>query len=214
MRNLFLVGIVGFLFGCTTSESLEITDPEIEAVADIYSISLAGDDIYEVHSEKIGTAKFAQAGSVVSLSIELSGMTPNSSKAVHIHNGTVNEPGRHWNQNSFYAFCNERSMGSLWAKPFAGDVGNVPIDADGNGTLTLRTDLWALNSGDEKDILDKVVIIHQDPENFVEECDPQHSHDHAHSNVKIGGGTITLITDIEQASQMKMSNFPDFTICK
>ncbi len=203
-----------FVIGCSQTEPLELPEPEIEASADLYSLESLGDDTYSVTEASIGKAFFSQAGDVVTLTIELHGMTPNSSKAVHIHNGSVDAPGRHWNQQSLYAFCTETSLGEPWAKPFAGDVGNVDIDANGNGQLTLHTDLWALNSGDAKDILDKVIIVHQDPEDFLTECDPAHSHDYLHSNLKIGGGSINLLTDIEQRTQAKMTHFPDFTICK
>ncbi len=206
--------ILLFVIGCSQTEPLELPEPEIEASADLYSLESLGDDTYNLTEVSVGKAFFSQAGDVVTLTIELHGMDPNSSKAVHIHNGSVDAPGRHWNQQSFYAFCNETSLGELWAKPFAGDVGNVEIDGDGYGQLILRTDLWALNSGDEKDILDKVIIVHQDPEDFLTECDPAHSHDHLHSNRKIGGGTISLLTDIEQVAQATMTHFPDFTLCK
>ncbi len=211
----FLIPFLFSIVACNNqTEPLAIPEPEIEASAEIYELESLGNDEYNLLSERIGTASFSQAGDIVTLEIRLEGLTPNSSKAVHIHNGTVNAPGRHWNQQSFYAFCNERSLGEVWAKPFAGDVGNVTIDSEGNGSFTIQTDLWALNSGNEKDILDKVVIVHQDPEDFIEECDPNHSHDHMHSNLKIGGGTITLTSDIEQVAQSAMKHFPDFTICK
>ncbi|MEP1093666.1 MAG: superoxide dismutase family protein [Cyclobacteriaceae bacterium] len=213
MKQLSILSIL-ILAACSQSENPEFIEPEFEAVAGIYSLELVQEGKYNIKSRSIGYASFSQTGEVVTLEIELKGMTPNSSKAVHIHNGSITTPGRHWNQHSFYAFCNEKSLGELWEKPFAGDIGNVPIDANGNGKLILQTDFWALNSGDEKDILDKILIVHEDPEDFAEECDPAHSHDHLHSNLKIGGGQITLTSDVEQKNQQIMTRFPDFTVCK
>lgn len=221
MKKTFVFATFVFILaGCQEADENALEDllnqePEVEAEAVIYSLAPSGENIYNVQEREVGIARFGQFGNVVSLEITLTGMTPNTSKAVHIHNGSVSEPGRHWNQGSFYAFCNERSLGQLWAKPFAGDVGNVPVDADGIGRLVIQTDLWALNTGDEKDILNKVIIIHDDPEDFVEECDPNHPHNHIHSNPKIGGGTIGLIGNVKQVTAFKptMIALPEFTIC-
>lgn len=214
MRKLLFLLIIPF--ASCNSDQQEVVEPDVFSEAKIYSLASVGDDRYEASNEMIGLASFSQAGDVVTLEITLTGMTPNTSKAVHIHNGTVNNPGRHWNQNSFYVACNERSLGELWAKPFYGDVGNVPVDAEGNGSLTLRTDLWRINSGDERDVLNKTIIVHEMPQDFVEECDPMHDHNHGHSNPKIGGGTIELISDIPLNTQARVEQFhaPDFTICK
>ncbi len=201
-------------FGCDESKEPVDLGPVIEAEAELFSLSSNGDDTYELLETKIGTASFTQQAGVVTIAVSLTGMTPNSSKAVHIHSGDVNDPGRHWNRGSFYASCNEWSLGSAWSRPFAGDVGNVVIDENGNGTFTLQTDMWALNSGDEKEILDLPIIVHNDPEDFVLECDPKHSHDHLHSNIKIAGGTIKMTTDVQQlARTATMTLYPDFTIC-
>ncbi|MEM6736269.1 MAG: superoxide dismutase family protein [Bacteroidota bacterium] len=214
MKNLWVfIGLVAF--GCS-SESEVPFEPEILAEAEIFSLEKMGDDQYTLLESTVGIARFAQDGEVVELRISLEGMVPNTSKAVHIHNGFVETPGRHWNQGSFYAACNERSLGKAWAKPFFGDVGNVAINDNGSGEFILRTDLWRINSGDEKDLLNKVIIVHENPQDFVEECNPFHDHTHAHSNPKIGGGTIVLLSDIpiNEQSFVKPEQMPDFLICK
>lgn len=216
MKKLFLLPLVFFL-ACTSEDPNEIGEPEVIAEATLYSLIEVADNEYESQETVIGKATFFQTANVVTLEIELSGMTPNTQKAVHIHEGTVQVPGRHWNSGKFVAACNERSLGEVWARPFIGDIGNVSIDADGNGTFSLRTDLWAINSGDEKDILDKAIIVHENPQDFIEECDPAHTHDHQHTNRKIGGGTIVIISDLPRADQAIVRTeklMPDFLICK
>lgn len=210
------------LVGCAEPEKQESLEPEMEAKAKIYSI--AEDEIqdpgssylrYVPSQQEIGVAYFSQSGNVVSLTIELKNQEPGSSRAVHIHDGSLSQPLRHWNQQSFERFCNKRSLGQVWAKVFAGDVGNVPIDEDGKGMLSIQTDFWALNSGDEKDILDKIIIVHEEPEDFAEECDPAHDHSHMHSNRKIGGGIIELVTNVDRnVSVIGAFESPDFTVCK
>lgn len=216
MKKLFLLSLI-FIWACSSEGENEPTTPEIIAEAEIYGLNEIGLDEFEVRTEQIGNAKFFQSGSVVTIEISLFKMTPNSEKAVHIHDGTVNRPGRHWNSGKYVAACDEISLGKAWTRPFIGDVGNVPIDENGKGTFTLQTDLWAINSGDEKDILDKAIIVHQQPQDFVEECDPFHSHDYPHSNQKIGGGTIELISEITRNARSVVSTeqkIPDFLICK
>ena len=215
MNRLLAIGLI-FIFGCGPDNAGgEEIAPEIVAEAQIFEVELVGDDEYEVKENAIGTASFYQTGEVVTVEISLQGMVPGSSKAVHIHNGTPEDPGRHWNQGSFVVACNARSLGEVWAKPFYGDVGNVPVDANGAGFLTLRTDLWRINSGDERDLLGKTIIVHDQPEDFLEECDPAHDHTHAHSNPKIGGGSISLMSDIPLSATFKMEQkeYPAFTIC-
>jgi Cu-Zn family superoxide dismutase len=220
MDKVFLILLILFFSSCgQQNDPIADQKPEVEAVASIYSLQLSGEQDpnssyanYSILEKPIGSAYFAQVNGVVTVEIELFDQTPNGQQAVHIHNGTVSTPLRHWNQNSVYAFCNVKSMGSIWAKPFAGDIGNVPIDENGRGYLKVMTNLWALNSGDNKDILDKVLIVHQTYENFLDGCSSAHSHDI--SNPKIGGGKIELITDVERNAPPITSAFPDFTVCK
>ena len=218
----FVIILSALLFlRCEESENPVELIPEVEASADIYSLSVSEIQDpnssylnYDVKETVVGTAYFYQTDNVVTLEISLKNQTPNSLRAVHIHNGELTKPQRHWNQQSFLPFCYTRSLGQVWAKPFAGDIGNIPIDAEGNGHYIIKTDFWALNSGDEKDILDRVIIVHEDPEDFGQECDPAHDHNHIHNNLKIAGGKIELTSDVKRNSQaFKMTEFPDFTIC-
>lgn len=165
------------------------------------SKTFAAADIYWVHSEdgKIFTqgewmsnASFVYQDGVTTLDINVSGMVPNSSHAMHLHQGTVEEPGRHWNQGKFVTFCDTKSLGEFWLKPFAGDIGNIEIDAEGNGLFKVKTDLWRLGTGDDLDIAGTVLFIHEKFEDFGNECDPSHGHDHGHTNTKIAGGTVVL----------------------
>ena len=201
--------------GCSSPQE-DLFDPQIMAEASLFSLDQVGDNQYEVVQTEIGKAEFAQDGNVVQLKITLSGMTPNSYKAVHIHHGSIEEPGRHWNRGSFFASCDALSLGRYWGKPFIGDVGNVRIDASGNGLFTLRTDLWSINTGDPSDVIGRPIIIHDQGQDFAEECNPNHDHNHLHSNPKIGGGTIQLVSEVPVNSQVMIEPeaMPEFLICK
>ncbi len=212
MRKLFILLCLP-LFSCDSEPNEEFI-PEIIAEAELFSVEAQGDDQYTILETRIGTATFGQYQDMVRLTITLEGMTPNTEKAVHIHNGSLEDPGRHWNQGYLFAACDSVSLGRRWDKPFLGDVGNVSIDSEGNGEFVLTTDLWRINSGDSDDVLQKIIIIHEEPQDFSNECTPFHVHDH--SNEKIAGGVIKLISDIQEKAQLvvKMEQVPEFLICK
>ena len=211
------ISFLSFLVVLACAEPQEVAfEPEIEAEAVLYSLATLGDNQYARMENEIGSATFAQDGNVVKLQITLTGMTPNTFKAVHIHHGTVENPGRHWNRGSLLASCDSLSMGNFWGRPFIGDVGNVRIDENGEGVFSIRTDLWRINSGDEKDLVGLPIIVHEMPQDFQEECDPNHDHTHMHMNPKIGGGVISLTSGgMEVGNAIDLSEeIPSFLICR
>ncbi|WP_420577145.1 superoxide dismutase family protein [Ekhidna sp.] len=172
--------------------------PKTFAAADIYWVSSEDGTSY-TKGEWMGNASFVYQDGVTTLEVSLSDMEPNSSHAMHLHQGTLEEPGRHWNKGKFITFCDSISMGKLWQKPFAGDVGNIEIDAEGNGSFTLQTDLWSLGTEDDGDISGTVLFIHEQFEDFEYECDPTHDHPPGgHMNPKIAGGTVVLNAELLQ----------------
>ncbi len=186
--------LLALIIGC---EDTKEPGPKTFAAADIYLVNQLPDETYE-QGALIGNAEFVYQDGVTSIKVNLSGMEPNTAHAMHLHQGTLAKPGRHWNQGLFTAFCSEFSLGEVWAKPFAGDVGNIEIDAEGNGTFFLKTDLWSLGTEDELDISGTVLFVHENSEDFANECDPNHGHDHGHHNAKIAGGTVVLDAQLLQ----------------
>lgn len=189
LRNLFFVSLI-VMISCTPDDSI-VPGSKTFASAKINLISSTDGKVY-TKGELTGNVSMVFQDGVTTTTITLFGMEANTSHAMHVHQGSLENPGRHWNQNIFTTFCNEKSMGELWAKPAAGDVGNIEIDAEGNGTFTLQTDLWSLDQELDSDIDGNVLFIHQMSENFAEECDPNHQHTHGHTNAKIAGGVLTL----------------------
>ncbi|MEP1094898.1 MAG: superoxide dismutase family protein [Cyclobacteriaceae bacterium] len=190
MRNIVLVLLVLFV-GCSNDEEVIPPGPITSAAADINFVTSEDGENY-TKGELMGNANLQYQDGITTMVVSVSGMEANSSHAMHLHMGSLEVPGRHWNQNVLSAFCNTESMGQIWAKPFAGDVGNLDIDADGNGSFTIETDLWTLGLGENSDIENTVLFIHQSEEDFLNECDPNHGHTHGHVNAKIAGGTIIL----------------------
>ncbi|MEP5610865.1 MAG: superoxide dismutase family protein [Cyclobacteriaceae bacterium] len=196
MRNITLI-LLAFLVSCSSDdETIVPPGPITPATADINFVTSDDGENY-TKGELMGNVNVQFQDGITTMVISVTNMEPNSSHAMHLHMGSLEVPGRHWNQNVLTAFCNEESMGSVWAKPFAGDVGNIEIDENGNGSFTIQTDLWTLGEGEDSDIENTVLFIHQSEEDFLNECDPNHGHTHGHVNAKIAGGTIVLGTVIQ-----------------
>lgn len=172
-------------------DNIQETPAAPQAVAELLSLEDLGEDTYLVTSDQKGRVSASQQGNIVTLTIELDGFPANTSHAIHLHNGSCEDPGTHWNQNSDQSFCSAESLGVLWRKSYAGDIGNISTDSNGHGYLSFSTDLWTLNSGLDSDILEKVMVIHARAEDFGPECYILTAHDHA-SNTKIACGRIEL----------------------
>ena len=138
----------------------------------------------------MGTVRATYLNGLTTISISLINQTPGTIRSIHLYDGTCEDSGDIWNMNSDKKYCDEDSNGSKWFKPNIGDIGNVVVNNEGIGEFELTTDLWTINSGLENDILGKVVILHAGPENFLEECDPNHIPDHFHPNTKIACGSL------------------------
>lgn len=184
---LWLLLITLTFFGCNEKD-LETVDQE--AFAELFQIVSETDSTYIQTSEPRGQVTVSQTDLIVTMTIDLEGFAPNTIHAVHLHHGSCEQPKHHWNAGSTEKYCNEKSLGIPWAKPFAGDFGNVSVGYDGTGSLTIKTDLWSLASGDDSDIMGLQVVIHDKHEDFTGECDPSHTHTHSHPNTKIACGKI------------------------
>ncbi|MFK7953893.1 MAG: superoxide dismutase family protein [Ekhidna sp.] len=194
MKKLAILPLFILLISCSKDES---TTPGVKtfAAADIYTV-LSEDGANYQKGNLIGNVDIEYQDSVITMTVSITNMEPNTSHAMHLHMGTLEKPGHHWNQGSVFAACNKRSLGSVWARPNTGDIGNIDIDDEGNGTFTIETDLWTLGTNDERDVAGTVLYIHHKEEDFIAECDPNHDHDHGHTNAKIAGGTIVYGSQI------------------
>ena len=140
--------------------------------------------------EEIGLFYATYENGVTSATVSLTGMPAGSIHAVHLHDGTCDNIGMHWNQGLDKSFCGEESMGKDWGKPYAGDFENIYIDNFGTGSRSVATNLWTIGTGSSTDIDGKLVVVHAMASDFVLECDPTHIPGHMHINPKIGCGVI------------------------
>ncbi len=187
MKKILVPALILFwAAACSDPQTIDLTT----ATAVIYKVSSEDQVDFEV-GEEIGTAVFSYNQNFTLVEISVSGLTPGDEHAMHLHPGTLDTPAEtHWNQNTTATFCSALSQGIEWKKPFAGDIGNISIDENGSGSFRMSTDLWSLGTGDDRDISNTVLFIHEQPEYFGSDCGS--SARLLHSSAKIAGGTILL----------------------
>lgn len=117
-------------------------------------------------SKLTGTVTLSQKGKTVTMKIAVAGLPPGL-HAVHVHeHPDCSSPdgksaGGHWNPMT--------QPHGQWGHEHhhLGDIGNLKVNADGQGTLTFSTDRWTLGSGQPSDLLGHSVVVHEKVDDFV-----------------------------------------------
>ena len=115
-----------------------------------------------------GKAVFdAEAVNKVKMNLQLSiPSKAGKSVAVHLHaNADCGDMGKaaggHWNPTN-------AQHGKWGGNSFhSGDIGNVKLDMNGNGSLDLETDLWSIGGDSSTNILNRAIIVHGGEDDFV-----------------------------------------------
>jgi Cu-Zn family superoxide dismutase len=118
-------------------------------------------------STATGTATFEEKNGVVKFVAKLSGLKPGV-HAIHIHEkadcsaADGSSAGGHWNPT----FKKHGKWGQT--ECHKGDIGNFVADEAGNGSIEFSTNEWCIGCEDEtKNILNKGLIVHANPDDFV-----------------------------------------------
>ena len=85
-----------------------------------------------------------KAGKSIALHVHEHGNCGDTAMLAHGHWNPTNAQHGKWGSASFHL----------------GDIGNVKLNAQGKGTMTLTTDLWTLGGKPDKNILGKAMIVH------------------------------------------------------
>jgi Cu-Zn family superoxide dismutase len=72
-------------------------------------------------------------------------------KMAHGHWNPTNQQHGKWGSSSFHL----------------GDIGNVPLDAAGKGSLEMETNLWTIGGDSTSNILNRSVIVHGGTDDFT-----------------------------------------------
>lgn len=162
-----LLGLV-LLVGCAQQSTDEQApaEPAAPAAAPAEPAGAHAEIQAKSGSQLGGTATFSAAEAGVTLVVEIQNAPPGP-HAVHLHDvgdcsaadGT--SAGGHWNPTA-------ENHGQWNHKPFhLGDVGNITIDEQGHGSLTLTTDLWSIGSGAENDVVGHAIVVHAGADDFT-----------------------------------------------
>jgi len=139
-------------------------DPKRWKVADSAKAVLVGTG---PDMEIQGTVEYVQSGEGVQVVASLSGVTPPGMHGFHIHeNGSCDDMGKaaggHFNPaGAEHGFL----PGDGREKSHLGDMGNIEIDDEGNGSLVLYMPGLSLSEGDSN-ISGKAVILHAKEDDF------------------------------------------------
>ncbi|MBC7525624.1 MAG: superoxide dismutase family protein [Flavobacterium sp.] len=114
-----------------------------------------------------GVATFSEKNGEVSFEAKLKGLT-SGVHGIHIHekadcsDADAKSAGGHWNPTF------QKHGKFTDAEHHKGDIGNFTADANGNATVTLKTNEWCIGCGDtNKDILGKGLIVHANPDDYT-----------------------------------------------
>lgn len=147
--------------GITPSEQLTAT-----GAAGLLGIAT----LQNVDGEFVGNAVFTQNGDEVTLQVTVDGFTAAGEgvHGIHIHTVGACTPdfdaaGSHFNPTTAQHGLDNPSG------PHAGDLPNLEIDADGNGSYEATTTMVALAQGDNSlfDSDGSALVIHADPDDLV-----------------------------------------------
>lgn len=168
-RLLGIAMLLGLILaaGCAGSTGEEAATPEPTAEPAAEPTATASATIQAKSGSSVtGTATFTAEAGEVTLVVELQN-APAGVHAVHLHEtgDCSSEDGKsaggHWNPTS-------EDHGKWNEDPFhLGDVGNLTVDAQGHGSLTLTTDLWSIETGMANDVLGRAIVVHAGVDDFT-----------------------------------------------
>ena len=170
-----LIGMCLALAGCDSDDDARWQQ---EAIAEIVPTTASGSNV-------TGEAVFTQDGDDIMLTVDIENASPGL-HAVHIHaTGDCSAPdgtsaGGHWNPT-------DEAHGRWGGDSFhLGDLGNIPVGADGTGYIERTTDLWDMGTGSDRDIVGKAIIVHAGEDDFT-------SQPSGAAGARIGCGVIELV---------------------
>jgi len=164
-NKLFTLLIAASFVGCSdVSDTIKSDDSDENDTIKLKSVATI---TANNNSTVKGTVIFTETDNLVSMTANISGLTPGN-HAIHIHAvgdcsaADGSSAGGHWNPtNVEHGKWNTSSF-------HTGDIGNIIADSSGKGTISRVTDLWCLDCDNEaKNITGKSIIIHEGIDDFT-----------------------------------------------
>lgn len=170
-----------------TADSLQAEVPLQTASQDSLDFPQAVASLYPANgSELTGTANFRDFGDgKVTFKITMQNVSPGE-HAVHIHeNGDCSDnatgAGDHWSPEN-----NPHGKRNVDLNHHKGDLGNIRINENGSGVLTMTVLGWSVGGADSTSILGKSVIVHAGADDFATQPGGD-------AGTRIGCGVITEV---------------------
>jgi len=156
MKKYFLglaIASVALMSACTKTDK-EIAQANLSETAD--------------PGKSIGMVKFYElSDGKIKMDLELKfASRADSNVAVHFHeHGDCGDMGEnthgHWNPTKE----NHGKWGS--GAYHSGDIGNIMLDAKGEGKISVTTDRWSVKEGDVKNIIGRGIIVHGGTDDYT-----------------------------------------------
>ncbi|MES2454588.1 MAG: superoxide dismutase family protein [Bacteroidota bacterium] len=170
--SIALLSAASLLSACSGNKDTEIAGAKLFTTTD---------------NKEIGTAKFYEAdnGQIrMDLNIDFPARA-DSTVAVHFHeHGDCSNMGEnthgHWNPT------NEAHGKWGSAAYHSGDIGNIPLDGKGHGSISVVTDRWSVDANDAKTIIGRGIIVHGGTDDYTTQPS-------GNSGPRVGCGVITKI---------------------
>jgi superoxide dismutase, Cu-Zn family len=169
-RFIILALLAPVLFSCnnnadktTTKDSTTVSDSHMDHSSPQSNANHAEAVVNGVYADTAvsGTVKFdkesdgkikmelelripSRSDKQVAVHIHEHGNCGDTAKLAHGHWNPTNEQHGQWGQGSFHS----------------GDIGNVKLDKDGTGKLSVTTDRWTIGGDSTKNILGRSIIVH------------------------------------------------------
>ena len=172
LKQIFICGILlsaMFFTACNDEKKTEetaVTTDTTQVTTPDANTAMAAISATVPDTAFAGTVAFSQQNGKVKMVLNITCSTmANKSVAVHLHEmGDCGDMGKmahgHWNPTN-------QPHGKWGSSSFhSGDIGNVSLDASGNGTLEIETDLWSIGGDEKTNILNRSVIVHGGIDDF------------------------------------------------
>jgi superoxide dismutase, Cu-Zn family len=164
-----------FLFGISTATLIALSgcqsrvDSDSAAAAGI-SLAASARAMMKptANNATSGELRFEVDNGAIRMFGPISGLKANSQHAIHVHEkGDCSAPdatsaGAHFNPDNA-AHGDRRSS----APHHAGDMPNISSDATGNAAVDIRLENIELSGGGARDIANRAVIIHANPDDYT-----------------------------------------------
>lgn len=154
MRHYLILGLLFSVFACQKEETK--TPASSVKIKEARAALRARN-----HSQVQGEVSLEQQNNQVNLKIEISGLKPNSTHGLHIHeNGDCTDveamsAGGHFNPEG-------HQHGDLKEEQsHAGDLGNLTADQSGVIKAEVMSDKFSLNEGEKLSVINRSIVIHE-----------------------------------------------------